>query len=452
MSRVDFGELVSGLSETVGYRRAREVVEEAVAACGLGEADDYAVDEAIRVCEHVVETHPSPLSLAARTLRDRLRVRRLDRSATDAPSLFENAVDPAVEVGFTGGAAVVRRMNDRFADTFGLDPDAVTGRSLRELPVPPTDDDTWQTLMGRLRAADTLDLEVTGRQPAAADDEERVYRLRGIGAVRGEEVTSAYLVYTDITERRRRRQELERRNEHLEAFASIVSHDLRNPLGIAKGYLDIAREETEVPHGESIEDALDRMSEIIDEMLVLARGSQTIEDPEGVDLERVALEAWRHVPTGDAALELGDLGRIRSDHTRLLHVLENCYRNSVEHGTAGGLPDGGASAVEESGGRDERSVASADDGDGNGADTDTSVTVRVWLEGDRLHVADDGSGMAPERRQQALEAGYSSDRGGTGLGLFIVKEIAEAHSWDIELGESDGGGLQVTFHGVERME
>jgi signal transduction histidine kinase len=428
MSRVDFGELVTGLSETVGYRRAREVVEEAVAAVGHGQRSDYAVDEALGVCDHIASTHEPPLSLAARALRNRLRVRRLDRSATDAPSLFENAVDPAVEVAFTADGAVVRRTNGRFADAFGINSTTAVGSRLTELPVPPHDTEALTDLLNELRAGETLDVEVTGQLGRDSEDEQRVFRLRGIGALQGEEVTSGYLVYTDITERRRRRRELERRNEHLEAFASIVSHDLRNPLGIAQGYLDLARDETEVPHAADIEEALDRMDEIIEEMLVLARGSQTIEDPEGVDVERVALEAWRHVPTGDAELELGDLGRIRSDHTRLLHVFENLYRNAVEHGTGEGA----------------QSVAASDGG------ASATITVRVWLDEDQLHIADDGPGMDPEIREQALEAGYSTQSDGTGLGLFIVKEIAEAHDWTVELGESEAGGLLVTFHGVER--
>jgi signal transduction histidine kinase len=428
MSRVDFGELVTGLSETVGYRRAREVVEEAVAAVGLGRQSDYAVDEALEVCDHIASTHESPLSLAGRALRNRLRVRRLDRSATDAPSLFENAVDPAVEVAFTAEGAVVRRTNGRFADAFGVNATTAVGSLLTELPVPPHDTDELTDLLNELRVGETLDAEVTGQLGSDSEDEQRVFRLRGIGALQGEEVTSGYLVYTDITERQRRRRELERRNEHLEAFASIVSHDLRNPLGIAQGYLGIARDETEVPHATDIEEALDRMDEIIEEMLVLARGSQTIEDPEGVDVERVALEAWSHVPTGDAQLELGDLGRIQSDHTRLLHVFENLYRNVVEHGTSEGA----------------QSVTASDGG------AAATVTVRVWLDDDCLHVADDGPGMDPELRDQALDAGYSTQNDGTGLGLFIVKEIAEAHDWAVELGESEAGGLLVTFHGVER--
>ncbi|WP_276261155.1 PAS domain-containing sensor histidine kinase [Haloglomus litoreum] len=465
MTRVDFGELVTGLSETVGYRRAREVVEASVATVGPGQQSDYSVDDALRICDDIAATHEAPLSLAARALRNRLRVRRIDRSATDATSLFENAVDPAVEVAFTGEGAVVRRTNGRFADAFGVDAAAATGSTLSELPVPPDDPGELESLLTSLRGGETLDVEVTGGTDGDGDSE-RVYRLRGIGALQGEEVTSAYLVYTDITERRRRQRELERRNEHLEAFASIVSHDLQNPLSIAKGYLEIARDEADVPHGEDIDEALDRMEEIIQEMLVLARSSQTIEDPSPIDIEQVALEAWRHVPTGDARLELGDLGRVRSDYTRLLHVFENLYRNAVEHSSTGDRPEAGDAGGEAS----EPSVGDAPDDagepvepragtagtEGSGeaaaaAGAGAPVTVRVWLDGDRLHIADDGPGMSVEQREQALEAGYSTRSAGTGLGLFIVKEIAEAHDWGIELGESEGGGLQVTIHGLERV-
>jgi signal transduction histidine kinase len=421
MTTVEFGELVEGLSETVGYRRAREVVEEATEAVGLDRRNRYPVDRAERVCEHVAEAYDPPLSLAARSLHDRVRVRQLDERATDAPSLFENAVDPAVEVVFTAGGAVIRRTNDRFAEAFDLDAERVAGERFADLPVPPVEPGERRDLLQRLRTGETLDIEVSLPVPEAdrgtgEGPDERVFRLRGIGALHDDEVTTGYLVYTEVTERRHREAKLERRNEHLEAFATLVSHDLRNPLGIAQGYLDLAREEADVPHAADMEEALKRMDDIIEEMLVLARGSQTISDPEAVEIAGVAREAWRHVETGDATLVVEATGNVRSDHNRLLHVFENCYRNSVEH-----APD------------------------------DHVPTVWVRADEDALYITDDGPGIPPAERERVLEAGYSSDPEGTGLGLYIVREIAEAHGWTLELGDAPEGGLEVALRGVERL-
>ena len=158
------------------------------------------------------------------------------------------------------------------------------------------------------------------------------------------------------------------------------------------------------------------MDDIIEELLVLARESQTISDPEAVEIAGVAREAWRHVETGDATLVVEATGNVRSDHNRLLHVFENCYRNSVEHASA-----------------------------------DHTPTVWVRADDDALYITDDGPGIPPAERERVLEAGYSSDPDGTGLGLYIVREIAEAHGWTLELGTATEGGLEIALRGVDRL-
>jgi len=108
-------------------------------------------------------------------------------------------------------------------------------------------------------------------------------------------------VIRDITGRKRRERELERRNERLDEFASIVSHDLRNPLNVAAGRLELAREEHDSDHLEAVARAHDRMATLIDDLLTLAR--------EGVDVE--SLE-----PVDLAAVTRGMLGRGSTPRTR----------------------------------------------------------------------------------------------------------------------------------------
>lgn len=75
----------------------------------------------------------------------------------------------------------------------------------------------------------------------------------------------------DITERKAREQQLRRRNEQLNEFTSIVSHDLRNPLSVARGRLELARSEAESEHLDDADQALIRMKTLIDDVLELAR-------------------------------------------------------------------------------------------------------------------------------------------------------------------------------------
>ncbi|WP_079890680.1 HAMP domain-containing sensor histidine kinase, partial [Halorubrum sp. AJ67] len=133
-----------------------------------------------------------------------------------------------------------------------------------------------------------------------------------------------------------RRDELQRERDRLDEFASVVSHDLRNPLSVAAGRLDLARREhPDDEHLEAIENALERMSAIVDETLALARQGKTVDETEDIDLATCAEGCWQRVDTRDATLETPGTATIRADPDRLSHVFENLFRNSVEHGGEG---------------------------------------------------------------------------------------------------------------------
>jgi len=242
-------------------------------------------------------------------------------------------------------------------------------------------------------------------------------------------------VVRDITERKKRERELERQNERLEAFASIVSHDLRNPLSVAQGYLDLVAERVgETDALANVRDALDRMEDIIGDVLALARHGQTVTDTEQMTLRGVAEAAWSNVSTEDAALVIESSGPIAADRSRLLRLLENLFRNAVEHGSTS--PDSHA----------------RQDPLEHGA---TEVTVRVGLldstpadaEGQDaparstgFYVEDDGPGMPEEIREHAFESSFTTSDEGLGIGLWVVREVASAHGWTIEATESTLGG------------
>ena len=227
-----------------------------------------------------------------------------------------------------------------------------------------------------------------------------------------EELIGRQVQFHDVTEQRRRERELERQNERLDRFASVLSHDLRNPLNVATGRAELALETGDVGHVENVSTALGRMADIIDEVLTLAREGEGIHAPEPVALDAVAREAWGNVETGDASLGVADDSRFAAERERLVRLLENLFRNSLEHGgpdvtvTAGSLPDG-------------------------------------------FYVADDGPGIPEGERDHVLEYGYSTAEGGTGFGLSIVTAIAEAHGWDVTVTESGAGGARFEFRGVE---
>jgi signal transduction histidine kinase len=216
-------------------------------------------------------------------------------------------------------------------------------------------------------------------------------------------------------------RQLERQNERLEEFAGVVAHDLRNPLNVAEGHLELAGEECQSTHLAAAETALGRMWRIIDDTLTLAKQGQYVGTNEDVSLSALLEQCWATVDTGDATLTLETELTIEADPDRLRNLFENLFRNAVEHGSA---TDGGV-----------RLRVGAIDGIESG-----------------FYVADDGPGIPPEGRERVFDLGYSTAESGTGYGLSIVRWIAEAHGWDVAVTDGEDGGARFEFTGVTVVE
>jgi signal transduction histidine kinase len=144
------------------------------------------------------------------------------------------------------------------------------------------------------------------------------------------------VVFTDVTERERYREEIERQNQRLEQFASVVSHDLRNPLGVARGRLEIARETPgeDDEHLAAVGQALERMDDLIDEVLSLARHGQPVEETDRVVLSSIASDCWALIETSNAELALVSDCAFEGDRERLRRLFENLFRNAIDHAGA----------------------------------------------------------------------------------------------------------------------
>lgn len=212
-----------------------------------------------------------------------------------------------------------------------------------------------------------------------------------------------------------REQELRRQNERLDQFASVVSHDLRNPLSVATGRLALVADECSSPHIDAVADAHDRMERLIDDLLVFAQmGTDTLAKTT-VDLSHLASECWDSIAPAPATLGTELTHAVRADRDRLRQLIENLLKNAVDHGG----PD---------------------------------VTVTIGDLADGFYVADDGPGIAEDARENVFTDGYTSAEDGTGFGLSIVTQVVDAHNWDITVTESDSGGARFDIHGVEVVE
>jgi PAS domain S-box-containing protein len=230
----------------------------------------------------------------------------------------------------------------------------------------------------------------------------------------------------------RQRETLERQNDRLDEFTSVISHDLRNPLSVATGRLELLGEDCDSEHLSAIETALERMETLTEELLTLAREGETATDRDPVDLGSIVDDCWTNVRTDEATL-VNDVDRfVRADPSRLKQVFENLFRNSVEHGSTGGRtqPDDGA------------------DHAGSGG----PVTVTVGELEDGFYIADDGPGVPQAERDEVFQAGYSTSEEGIGFGLSIVERIVDAHDWEVRVTEGSDGGARFEIRDVEFLD
>ena len=243
------------------------------------------------------------------------------------------------------------------------------------------------------------------------------------GVARGAVMGLAFGFY-DVERKRtkHRERQLQRQVERLEEFASIVSHDLRSPLTVARGRMELLKSthDLDEEHVDQIEFAHERMTEIIEDSLALARGGHEVTDPEPVDIASTAETAWQTTGAESATLVVDGERTIEADEDRLTRLLENLFRNSLEHGRP-------------------------DDHDSDNGESTLTITVGPLDTGEGFVVEDDGVGIPAEDRESVFEAGETASGSGSGLGLAIVRRIAQAHGWEVDLAESDAGGARFEF-------
>ena len=303
-------------------------------------------------------------------------------------------------------------VNGPFVDLVGSERESLVGRTL----VSVTDNESRAAIayavamVERAAAGEPQSFEWTDRNGAGEEVELDIafspVTVGGSRLVLG--------VVRDVTAERERERALLRRKERLEEFASVVSHDLRGPLNVVEGELRRYRETDAIEHLDAVEAASCHLDRVVTDLLGLARDGQTVGEMEPTSLEEVARHAWALVNGRGSTLVVTDDATLRADSRRLTRALENLFRNSVEHGSTGGL----------------------------------EVRVGPLGDGSGFFVADDGPGIPAEQRERAFDPGFTTAADGTGLGLAIVHRIVEAHGWSVEVTGSESGGARFVVRGA----
>ncbi|GAB3692642.1 PAS domain S-box protein [Halorubrum pallidum] len=329
--------------------------------------------------------------------RSKAQAEKLSKHSAYLEALFEHSPDM---VAVHDADGVLRDVNDRFREKLGYETtDALVGKEVWDLD-PTVDPDHAREFWAELEpnTPRRFEGELTRSDGTTIPVEIHLIRLNVDG-------TDLFLaIDRDISAQKRREETLLERNDQLDRFTSVVSHDLRGPIQVARGRLDLLREECDSEHIEDIDAAHRRMDALIEDLLALARDeAETTVEP--VELATVAAECWTTAPTESATLDIRSTKTIEADVDQLRQLLENLMRNAVEHG-----------------------------GD--------AVTVRVGDTDDGFFVEDDGSGIPATERDSVFEPGHTTTDEGTGLGLHIVRQVVEAHGWEITLTTADGGGAR----------
>ncbi len=208
------------------------------------------------------------------------------------------------------------------------------------------------------------------------------------------------------------------------AFLDDAGHELRTPITIVRGHLEVVPDGEPLPTAsrEVVLDELDRMARIVDDLLAVAKAEQPDFVRTGpVDVADLTEEVGARARTlGDRAwsVDPGAVVVAELDRDRVVQAWMNLVRNAVQH-TAPGDDIRIGSRVEGRAGPE-------------------PVVV--------LEVVDHGEGVAPADRERIFERfarGTSSRRtrsDGAGLGLAIVRAVAQAHGGDVRLRDTPGGG------------
>ncbi len=228
--------------------------------------------------------------------------------------------------------------------------------------------------------------------------------------------------------------ELGAKNAELERFTYTVSHDLKTPLITIQGFLGFVRQDAAAGNLERLDEdvsringAVDKMRELLEELLDLSRVGRLMNAPERVSLSELVEEArellaGRIARSGAEIRILDDLPAVDGDRARLFQVVQNLLENAIKY--AHGPPR------IEVGLRGDR----AEDA---GLDPPGGITV---------FVRDHGIGIEAHDLDAVFGLFKQLDPGsrGTGIGLALVKRIVEVHRGRIWV-ESEGEGRGSTF-------
>jgi len=337
-------------------------------------------------------------------------------------------------VMITDASGAIEYVNPRFTELTGYKAEEVLGQTPRILKSGETTDTDYRQLWKAIKNGK----EWRGIFHNRRKNGELYWEDTVISPIRNEqnEITHFLAIKEDITEHVLLKQEVEERNQELARtqtltamgrMATMIAHDLRNPLSSIKMTLQIWGKRAEESWGEEAREmkqiSLDQvryMENILADLLAFARPDAL--NPEWLDVNKLLDSAIN--TTQKAIQEHGakivaeyqpHLPTIHGDATKLRQVFSNLIMNALESAdNVNHVPN-------------------------------IRISANVEVDGStpaiRIDIHDNGGGIDPTQKDKLFEPFYTTRAKGTGLGLPIVKRILDQHHGQISLEMEEDGGV-----------
>ena len=390
-------ELISRFSQVVGVSKAQSIVTEAEAALGFERQETYSGFDVRDVCEEIAAEYDGYIADIATEMQIQTQAQqRFD-------TLLENVPDPAVVVKFEESVPVVKTVNREFERVFGYEKEAIRGKPLAELIVPPGTGygmDVWA------KTNDESEQEVTR---LTASGEERVFLQRTAMETTIGGTVEGYGIYTDITERIERERDLDML---MQLFSRVFRHNIRNELTVVTGQLSyIVDRITDDSLAQSARTALTAANRLLshtDKTREIERLTETATGRSAMALEHLVGDAI------DDQSELPSEVSIQVDvPDESVHVVDgfvtavsNAIENAISH---------------------------------NPTPLTIEITARVDDETISLLISDTGGGIAANETEILHGGDETPLAHGSGVGLWVMNWYVMKSGGELEITGSDSG-------------
>lgn len=354
--------------------------------------------------------------LAANTTAALTRAQReqaLSEQTEYFSALFENATDAIADVKFEDDTPCIQDVNPEFERVFGYDSANIRGSSLTDLVVPSSEEAASQSLIARALAGGRSTVETEGRRETASG--RRDFLIRVVPIQQNGENLGAYVVYTDITEQKRRDQQLQVLNR-------VLRHNIRNKLNVVRGVVEWSLDdERHVPTSLAKNGlaAVDELLNLSETARTLSKGTNPEHNLEPVPIahliEQPVTALQEQYPDAEISMTIETDQRVAGT-VQVDRALKELCENAIKHS--------------------------------NQATPSVSITVEPaedeteWV---ILTVEDNGPGI-PEEQQAVLQEGKETQlQHGNGLGLWAVHWIVTIAGGDLQLSNGDDQGATVTL-------